>query len=117
MTGIAILDVAFGLVVVYLLLSLLCTIVNEWIAQATRLRARTLRAGIENLLSDAKFKRVTEDLYRHPLIAGLKHGERDPSYIPGPVFAKAFLLVMSLATAAIIAVLGLLRSYREQRPQ
>lgn len=33
------------------------------------------------------------------------------------VFAKAFLLVMSLATAAIIAVLGLLRSYREQRPQ
>ena len=101
MTGIAILDVAFGLVVVYLLLSLLCTIVNEWIAQATRLRARTLRAGIENLLSDAKFKRVTEDLYRHPLIAGLKHGERDPSYIPGPVFAKAFLAQTERKLAAI----------------
>jgi hypothetical protein len=95
------LDVAFGLVVVYLLWSLLCTIVNEWIAQAARLRARTLRAGIEGLLSDAKFKRVTEDLYRHPLIAGLTHGERDPSYIPGPLFAKAFLAQTEKKLAAI----------------
>ncbi len=101
MTGIAILDVVLGLVVVYLLLSLLCTIVNEWIAQATRLRARTLRAGIETLLNDTKFKRVTEELYRHPLIAGLRQGERDPSYIPGALFAKAFLAQTEKKLAAI----------------
>ncbi len=106
MTGIAILDVALGLVFVYLLLSLLCTIVNEWIAQATRLRARTLRAGIETLLSDAKFRRVTEGLYQHPLIAGLKHGERDPSYIPGALFAKAFLAQTERKLAAIGADLS-----------
>jgi hypothetical protein len=101
MTGIAILDVVLGLVLVYLLLSLLCTIVNEWIAQATRLRARTLRQGIETLLNDSKFKRVTESLYRHPLIAGLKHGERDPSYISGALFAKAFLAETERKLAAI----------------
>src|SRR5262249_18154540 len=101
MTGLAILDVALGLVFVYLLLSLLCTIVNEWIAQAARLRARTLRAGIETLLNDVKFKRVTEQLYWHPLIAGLKHGERDPSYIPGALFAKAFLAQTEKKLAAI----------------
>jgi hypothetical protein len=101
MTGIAILDVALGLVFVYLLLSLLCTAVNEWIAQAARLRARTLKAGIEALLADVKFKRVTESLYQHPLIAGLKQGERDPSYIPGPLFAKAFLAQTERRLAAI----------------
>ncbi len=106
MTGIAILDVALGLVFVYLLLSLLCTAVTEWIAQATRLRARTLKAGIESLLADTKFRRVTEELYKHPLIAGLKHGERDPSYVSGPLFAKAFLAQTERKLAAIGADLS-----------
>lgn len=106
MTGIAILDVALGLVFVYLLLSLLCTAVTEWIAQATRLRARTLKAGIEQLLADTKFRRVTGELYKHPLVAGLKHGERDPSYIPGPLFAKAFLAQTEKKLAAIGADLS-----------
>lgn len=106
MTGIAILDVALGLVFVYLLLSLLVTIVTEWIAQGTRLRAKTLKAGIEALLADAKYKRVTETLYQHPLLAGLKQGERDPSYIPGPLFAKAFLAQTEKRLAAIGADLS-----------
>lgn len=106
MTGIAILDVALGLVFIYLLLSLLCTAVTEWIAQATRLRARTLKAGIEQLLADTRFRRVTVAFYDHPLIAGLKHGERDPSYIPGPLFAKAFLAQTEKKLAAIGADLS-----------
>jgi hypothetical protein len=106
MTGIAILDVALGLVFVYLLLSLLCTAVTEWIAQATRLRAKTLKAGIEALLADAKFRRVTAALYKHPLLAGLTHGERDPSYVPGPLFAKAFLAQTERKLAAIGADLS-----------
>ncbi len=106
MTGIAILDVALGLVFVYLLLSLLCTAVAEWIAQGARLRARTLKAGIESLLADTKYRRVTEELYKHPLIAGLKHGERDPSYISGALFAKAFLAQTEKKLAAIGADLS-----------
>jgi hypothetical protein len=106
MTGIAILDVALGLVFVYLLLSLLCTAVTEWIAQATRLRAKTLKAAIEALLADAKFRRVTQELYKHPLVAGLTHGERDPSYLPAPLFAKAFLAQTERKLAAIGADLS-----------
>lgn len=106
MTGIAILDVALGLVFVYLLLGLLCTAVTEWIAHGTRLRARTLKAGIESLLADAKFRRVTEELYKHPLIGGLKHGERDPSYVSGALFAKAFLAQTERKLAAIGADLS-----------
>jgi hypothetical protein len=106
MTGIAILDVALGLVSIYLLLSLLCTAVTEWIAQGTRLRARTLKAGIEQLLADTKFRRVSEELYKHPLIAGLTQGERDPSYISGPLFAKAFLAQTEKKLAAIGADLS-----------
>lgn len=101
MTGIAILDVASGLVVVYLLLGLLASVAGEWIAQAGRLRARMLRRGIEALLADAKYRRVTENLYRHPIIAGLGQGEREPSYIPGPLFAKAFLAETEKRLAAI----------------
>src|SRR5262245_3634400 len=106
MTGIAILDVALGLVFVYLLLGLLCTAVTEWIAQSTRLRAKTLRAGIEALLADAKFRRVTQELYKHPLLAGLTQGEREPSYLPGPLFAKAFLAQTERKLAAIGADLS-----------
>jgi hypothetical protein len=101
MTGIAILDVAIGLVVVYLLLGLLCTVAGEFIAQAGRLRARTLRQGIETLLADQKYKRVTESLYSHPVVSGLRHGERDPSYISGTLFAKAFLSETEKRLAAI----------------
>ncbi len=101
MTGLAILDVAIGLIFVFLLLSLLCAVINEWIAQATRLRARTLRRGIETLLNDIKFKRVTESIYQHPLVLGLRHGERDPSYIPSALFAKAFLSDTERKLAAI----------------
>ena len=45
-----ILDVAIGLAFLYLLLSLLTTTLNEWIAGAFKLRAKTLRRGIARLL-------------------------------------------------------------------
>jgi hypothetical protein len=41
----SVLDVAIGLVFVYLLLGLVCTTVNEWFTQALKTRAATLRRG------------------------------------------------------------------------
>ena len=41
------LDVAIGLAFVYLLLSLICTAMNEWIATIFRLRAQTLKRFID----------------------------------------------------------------------
>ncbi len=41
----SVLDVAIGLVFVYLLLGLMCTTVNEWLAQLFKTRAATLKRG------------------------------------------------------------------------
>src|SRR3984957_3320408 len=46
----SVLDVAIGLIFVYLLLGLMCTTVNEWLAQAFKTRAATLKEGIRRLL-------------------------------------------------------------------
>src|SRR5689334_11306405 len=46
-----ILDVIIGLIFVYLLLSIMCTAANEWIAALTRRRGKTLEKGITQLLS------------------------------------------------------------------
>lgn len=46
-----VLDVAIGLAFAYLLLGLMCTSVNEWIAGALKLRAQNLEVGIRRLLT------------------------------------------------------------------
>lgn len=62
MFGSVALDVTIGLVFVFLLYSLLATIVNEIIATFVGLRARFLRKGIERMLNDE---------YREPFMKGL----------------------------------------------
>ena len=51
MFNLSVLAVASGLLFVYLLLGLICTTANEWIARALRSRAETLRQGIRGLLN------------------------------------------------------------------
>ena len=46
----SVLDVAIGLIFVYLLMGLMCTMVNEWLAQAFNTRADTLKEGVRRLL-------------------------------------------------------------------
>jgi N-acetylmuramoyl-L-alanine amidase len=106
MFGSDILDVAIGLVFVYLLLSLICSIVNEGIAAFFSMRATNLEDGIRNLLTgspnqpkDGKDD-IAKELYNHALIFGLFKQDwldklRDnpgrPSYIPSRTFALALL--------------------------
>jgi hypothetical protein len=99
MFGSNVLEVAIGIVFVYLLLSLLCSTLNEFvITRFLALRATTLEAGIRNLLSDLDEKGPTTDFYNDPMIKGLaKEGRFDkllkrqskPSYIPSHYFALA----------------------------
>jgi hypothetical protein len=101
MFGSQILDVVIGLVYVYLILGLVCTVANEVIARIFALRARTLEAGIQNMLEGKSPHGQTEWvelLYIHPLIKSLyKKGRFDqrlgrpggPSYIPPRNFALA----------------------------
>jgi hypothetical protein len=92
--GSTVLDVAIGLVFVYLLLAILCTSANELLSGLTKSRASFLKRGITQLLDnqptgDAKdqTKAFLEEFYKHPLITGMMQGNRHPAYLPSRTFA------------------------------
>jgi hypothetical protein len=65
----AALDIAIALALMYLLLSLICTVVNEYIAGKLNLRSKSLAAGLQALLDDPK---VRQAFYEHGLVAGTR---------------------------------------------
>jgi hypothetical protein len=89
-SGLAALDVLVGLFFLYFLLSIVCSSVNEFIAQLLNLRAKTLEDGVRNLMGDES---ATERFFRHPRLKALSKprvrigSRRGPSYIPSRVFA------------------------------
>ena len=106
--GSTVLDTAIGLVLVYLLLSLVCTTINEWIAGMFKTRAKFLEQGIARLLAGQKLPGVagaepTVDLlksfYAHPLVSSmvevhdLNQPEKDshPSYLDPGGFASVLM--------------------------
>ena len=96
-----ILDVAIGVVFVYLLLSLIVTAANELIAAVFKMRGRVLWQGICNLLpTGAGKENMARQVYQHPLIKGLSQSTR-PSYIPSRTFALALLDVVSGGTGRV----------------
>jgi hypothetical protein len=88
MFGSAALEFALGMAFVYLILSLAVTALQEGVASVFRRRARTLQAGIHNLLRD---RDLVDQIYSHHLVQGLHLDRRKPSYIPSRIFALALL--------------------------
>jgi hypothetical protein len=101
-----VLDVAIGLVFVYLLLGILCTTVNEWISGILSTRAKNLREGIRGLLDDQPLGngQFLEAFYQHPLVSGMMRSGNHPSYLPGRTFATA---IMDLVTPAVSGPISL----------
>ncbi len=95
MLGSAMLDVAIGMLVVYLLVSLFVTAAAELVASWLKWRAQNLWTGIRNLLGAgggaAAGSDLAKALYDHPLIKGLSKGTARPSYIPSNMFALALV--------------------------
>jgi len=103
------LDVVIGLVFVYLLLAIICTTVNEWIAGILKTRSSTLASAIKQLLEGQAGPAVSSDakpgvdwfldqFYAHPLIACMNQpGKKDghPAYLSPRAFAAA---VMDITT-------------------
>lgn len=77
MLGLEMLDVAIGVIFVYLLISLICSAVNELIEAKLKLRAVDLEQGIRGLLNDPDGSKFTKSLYDHPLIYSLFKGDYD----------------------------------------
>jgi len=99
MSTLEMLDALIGLVFIFLLLSLICSALNEIIENILKKRASDLEAGIRELLQDIgkEGNGKVEELYKHSLIAGLykgpyvPFGKNLPSYIPASNFALALL--------------------------
>ena len=89
MFGSLALEIAISLALLYLLLGLLCSMLNEWVAGVTSLRAKNLWDGVRNLLYDLGGNGLAKDLYDHPLIKNLAKPGQRPSYVPSRTFALA----------------------------
>lgn len=112
MFGSSILEVAIGLIFVFLLLSLLCSAANEIIESRLKNRATDLERGIRELFNQSSGGGIVADFYNHPLINGLFRGTYRradssgiklldylkstnlPTYIPSRNFAYAVIDLM-----------------------
>lgn len=86
-----IMDVAIGLIFFYVLLSLVCSSIQEIIASIFGLRSRNLEKGIKNLIG----REYARSVYKHPLIKGLRKPGTLPSYIKPETFTAALLEVVA----------------------
>jgi len=113
-----IVDIATGLIFIYLLFSLLCSAVSEMVAAALDLRAVTLKAGIGKLLGAPDPKppqgwrwllwkltwwwprirlpesRELQDFYQHALVDANKMGKHLPAYISKETFSAVLLSIV-----------------------
>ncbi|MGV3618702.1 MAG: hypothetical protein ACO1SV_25550 [Fimbriimonas sp.] len=106
MFGSETLDVAIGMIFVFILVSIVCSAVREGIESVLKTRAAYLNYGIRELLNDVASQGLAKSFYDHPLISGLfsgtyaatgkrpgllAKGGNLPSYIPAKNFALALM--------------------------
>ncbi|MDB6013923.1 MAG: hypothetical protein JWL65_6173 [Gammaproteobacteria bacterium] len=108
MFGSDILEVATGVVFVFVLISTICTAMRESLEAWLKTRASYLEFGIRELLQDRKGTGLAKGVFEHPLVFGLysgnytprpsegrpimwKSGGNLPSYIPSANFALALM--------------------------
>lgn len=72
------LEVAIGMAFLFLLMSLICTGINEWMEGIFKWRAMDLECAVRTLLDDNDGK-LAAYLFGHPIISSLYQGKYDPS--------------------------------------
>ena len=107
MFGSEILDVAIGLILVFMLVSLICSSAREAIETVLKDRGSALERGIREMFGDRDRLDLVPKFYRHPLIDGLFRGEYEPgktrnlpSYIPPRTFALAVMDLVKVSAPA-----------------
>jgi hypothetical protein len=93
-TSYAALDVFIGLAFLYFLLSVVCSSINEGVATALNLRAKTLEAGIRKLLGGQAAADAFYGNWRIKQLckpSRILFRDKKPSYIPSRAFALAIL--------------------------
>lgn len=91
-------NLAVGLILVWLFLSLVVMQIQEWLVGRYHLRSKMLAGTIENMLGGG----LAKQFYEHPIIRSLsagKDGAAQPSYIPSQQFAAVVLdLIQALGS-------------------
>jgi len=113
-----ILDVAIGLVFVYLLLAIISSAIQEWFARVLKTRATMLEKGITQLLDGQSVttavatatgtdptstKSFVDLFYKHPMMGGMGKGSEHPSYLPARTFASIVMDLVTHAKEGVIA--------------
>jgi hypothetical protein len=107
MFGSSTIEVAIGVIFIYLLLSLISTAINEFIASCIKKRSSNLLLGVKNLLNDHKFTGLAQQLYMHGLVQSISAEAANPdkanifpSYMSSNTFAVALLDILASRGAA-----------------
>ena len=96
-----IIDVAIGLALAFMVVSVLVSAIQEFLAGLLDSRSVQLEKGIKCLLfgktdpDDAEEKRFISELFSHPLLFNFSPGKRLASYLPAGNFARALVDVAS----------------------
>ena len=114
MFGSTILDVAIGIVLSFLGVSLATSALTEAISSMLKWRQGTLLAGIKALVNDPAFNGLARDLYNHALINPLGSGVAQtvgalthrPAYIDSKQFALALTNTLMIAPATATTAIG-----------
>lgn len=99
MFGSQVLEVALGLVCVYLVLSIGCSGIKEAIAGAFSLRSKTLEEAIRNMLNDPNHD-LAARFFAHPLITRAARPGDKPSYISSRNFTLVLLDLFAPTTGS-----------------
>jgi hypothetical protein len=113
----ALVDIAIGLILTFLAVSLVVTAMQEGIESVVGVRASQLQRGIANMFgapasaptaTPAPATTLLDEFNKHPLISSLSLGNARPSYIPAQSFAQALVAMMAKtaqvgATASVTA--------------
>ncbi len=88
-------DVGLGLIFFYVVLSLVTSAIQEWIASIFGLRSKNLLSGVRNLIG----KSCAKEIYDHPLIKNLSQERKLPSYLASETLATVLLEVVEKESA------------------
>jgi hypothetical protein len=94
MSNSQVLEVALGLIFIYLVLSTVCSWIKEMIARVLNMRAKTLESAIRNMLADPN-NAMTSALFQNQLIASTVEPGDSPSYISSRNFALALFDILA----------------------
>ncbi len=83
-------QLALALLLVFLVMAAIVSLIQQFVVEGFRMRARNLRRSIFKLLSDSTYKdEIAKRFYRHPMTAALSGGRAEVTYMEPDTFITA----------------------------